>query len=100
MKKFVGLKKTYSYLKGKGDEYKKRERRTKLCYKTNLKFKDFKKCLKTSQIENVITYLGKKKIDAESLEEIAKCKKVIIKIQQRFKSEGHNLLLKKLTRLL
>ena len=25
--------------------------------KTNLKFKDFKKCLKTSQIENVITYL-------------------------------------------
>ena len=44
--------------------------------------------------------LEKKKIDADSLKEITKYKKVIFKTQQRFKSERYNVLLKKLTGLL
>ena len=44
--------------------------------------------------------LEKKKIDADSLKEITKYKKVILKTQQRFKSERYNVLLKKLTGLL
>ena len=44
--------------------------------------------------------LEKKKFDADSLKEITKYKKVILKTQQRFKSERYNVLLKKLTGLL
>ena len=57
IKNFVGLRaKTYSYLKD------------------NLKFRDYKKCLKASQIENIINYLEKKQIDADSLKKIIKYK--------------------------
>ena len=45
-------------------------------------------------------YLEKKEINADSLKEITKYKKVILKTQQRFKSERYNVLLKKLTGLL
>ena len=57
--------------------------------KRNLKLRDYKKWLKASQIENITNYLKKKKTDADSLNEIKKYKKVILKTQQRFKSEGH-----------
>ena len=53
----------------------------------NIKLRDYKKWLKTSQIENITNYLKKKKTD--SVNEIKKYKKVILKTQQRFKSEGH-----------
>ena len=58
--------------------------------KKNLKFRDYRKCLKPSQIENIINYLEKKEIDADNLKEITKYKRVILKTQQRFKSERHN----------
>ena len=45
---------------------------------------------KPSQIENIINYLEKKEIDADNLKEITKYKKVVLKTQQRFKSERHN----------
>ena len=45
---------------------------------------------KPSQIENIINYLEKKEIDADNLKEITKYKRVILKTQQRFKSERHN----------
>ena len=45
---------------------------------------------KPSQIENIINYLEKKEIDADNLKEIIKYKKVVLKTQQRFKSERHN----------
>ena len=57
--------------------------------KRNLKLRDYKKWLKASQIENITNYLKKKKTDADSLNEIKKYKKVILKTEQRFKSEGH-----------
>ena len=48
MKKFVGLRgKMYSYLKDNNAEDKKSK---KCVIKTNLKFRDYKKCLKASQI--------------------------------------------------
>ena len=47
--------------------------------KRKLKFKDYKKCLKASQIENIINYLEKNEIHADGLKEITKCKKVILR---------------------
>ena len=61
MKKFVGLRaKAYSYLKDNNDEDKK-EKCAKKCVIKKIKFKDYKNCLKASQIENKINYLEKKK---------------------------------------
>ena len=65
----------------------------KVCHKRNIKFRDYKKCLKASQIENKINYLEKKKIDVDCLKEDKKefvKNKLILKTQQRFKSERHN----------
>ena len=63
MKKIVGLRvKTYSYLKDKNDEDKKAKGIQKCVIKRNLKFRDYKKCLKAPQIENKINYLEKKNI--------------------------------------
>ena len=64
-----------------------------MCHKRNIKFRDCKKCLKASQIENKINYLEKKKIDLDCLKEDKKefvKNKLILKTQQRFKSERHN----------
>ena len=58
--------------------------------KRKLKFKDYKKCLKEAQIENMINYLEKNKIDKDRPKNFKKHKKVILKTQQRFKSERHN----------
>ena len=53
--------KTYSYLKGNNDDHKKTNGTKKCVIKRNLKFRDCKKWLKASQIENEIKYLEKKK---------------------------------------
>ena len=59
MKRFVGLwPKTYSYLKDSNEEYKK-AKGTKNCYEKKLKFEDYQKCLKSSQIINIVDYLEK-----------------------------------------
>ena len=59
----------------------KKAKGTQQCViKRNLKFKDYKKCLKASQIENKINYLEKKNIDVD-------CLKLILKTQLRFKRE-------------
>ena len=72
----------------------KKQKGQKMCViKRKLKFKDYKKCLKASQIENKINYLEKKIIDVGCLKEDKKeflKNKLILKTQQRFKSERHN----------
>ena len=74
MTEFVALKpKTYSYLMNDGGGYKKAKRTKKCVIKRRLKFNDYKDCL----LNNVI----------------------ILKSQQRFKSERHIYILKKLIRL-
>ena len=56
MKKFVRLRaKTYSYLKN-NDEYKKAKGTKKCVIKRNLKLRDYKKCLKAFQVENIIKF--------------------------------------------
>ena len=68
MKKFISLRpRTYAYLKDNDGENKK-ARSTKRCaVKRKLKFQVCKKCLKASQIENIINYLEKKWTDADNL---------------------------------
>ena len=66
----------------------------KKCIKRNLKFRDYKKYLKVSQIENKINCLEKKKIYVDCLKEDKKefaKNKLMLKTQQRFKSERHNI---------
>ena len=70
MKRFVGLRaKRYSYLKENNEENKKAKETKKFTIKRNLQFKNYKKCLKASQIGSKIIYLEKKKIDVNCLKE-------------------------------
>ena len=90
MKDFVGLRaKSYSYLESNNNENKK-VKDTNKC----VKFQDYKSCLEAAQFENKINHLVKKKIDVDSLKgdqkEIIENNKLILKTQQRFKSERHN----------
>ena len=49
---------------------RKKAKPTKKCVvKRRLKFEDYKKCLKASQIINIVNYLEKKEINVDSLEE-------------------------------
>ena len=92
MKKFVGLRaKTYSYLKDNNDEDKNAKWTKECVIKGKIKFRGYMKCLNASQIKNIVNYLQNKQIDADSLKEIIKFKKVISKTQQKFKSERHNI---------
>ena len=64
---------------------------TKKCViKRKLKFGDYKNCLEVPQIENEINHLEKNKIDIDSPKEFIKNKRLILKTQQIFKSERHN----------
>ena len=70
MKKFVGLRpKTYAYLKGNDDESKKLKGRKRCVIKRNLQIKDFRNCLKASQIINKANYLENKALKIDSLKE-------------------------------
>ena len=68
-------------------------------HKKNLKFQDYKNCLEAAQIERKVNYLRKKKIDVdrlkEDLKELRKNNKQILKTQQRFKCERHNVFTKR-----
>ena len=104
MKEFVGLRaKTYSNLKENNDE-DKRAKGTKMCViKRKLKFQDYKNCLETAQIERKINNLRKKKIDVNSLKEGQKefvnSNKLVLKTQQRFKSERHNVFTEEINKI-
>ena len=88
MTKFVGLNlKAYSYLVDDGSEDKK-AKGTKTCViKRKLKFENYKNCLEATQLVNG---LERNKIDLKSIKEFIKNNQSILKIQQRFKSERHN----------
>ena len=89
------IAKTYSYLIDDGNQDKRANNIKKGVIKRKVKFRGYEKCAKTSQIENIINYLEKKETDADSLKESIKYKKVIVKIQQRFKSGRHNVFTEK-----
>ena len=59
----------YSYLKDNDDEYKKVKGAKSCVIRRKRKFKDYKKCLKTSQTVNITNYLERKEIDVDCLKE-------------------------------
>ena len=63
--------------------------------KRRLKFENYKNCLEATQLENEISYLEKNKINIDSIKknhnQFRRNNKSILKTQQRFKSERHNL---------
>ena len=83
--------KTYSYLKDKNNKDEK-AKGAKKCVITELE--DCKNCLEAAQFENKINHLEKNKIDADSLKEdqkdFIKINKLVLKTQQKFRSEKHN----------
>ena len=95
MKEFVGLKaKRFTYLKENNNKDEK-AKATKMCViKKIYKFQDYKNCLEAVQIENKIRNLEVNKTDVDSIKEdekeFIKNNKLILKTQQRFRSENHN----------
>ena len=71
----------------------KKEKAPKSVSWENIKFQDHKNCFETAQEERKIAYLRKNN-DADSLKEdqkdFVKNNKLILKTQQRFKGERHN----------
>ena len=100
MKEFVGLRaKTYNYLTDNNDE-DKTAKSTKTCViKRKLKFHNYKNCLEAAKIENKISHLEKNKIDVDSLKEFIKDNKLILKAQQRVKSEKHNVFTEEINKI-
>ena len=60
----------------------------------NLQFQDYENCLEAAQVENKTNHLEKNQIDVDSLKEdlkeFIKNNKLILKTQQWFRSEKHN----------
>ena len=108
MTKFVGLgTKTYRFLIDDGSEGKKAKATKKCVIKSKVKFDNYKNCSEAMQLENKINHQEKNKTDIDSFfcykrkhKEFIRKNKLILKTQQRFKSQGQMLLLKKLISLL
>ena len=71
--------------------------------KRKLKFKGYNNCLEAAQIKIKINHLEKNKIDADSLKEdhkeFIKNDKLILKTQQRLRSEKHNIFSKQINKI-
>ena len=107
MVKFVGLRaKTYSYVINDGSEDKKAKGTKKCVIERKLKLKIYKNCLEVIQLENEINYLVKNKIDIDSFfcykrkhKEFIGSNKLILKTQQRFKSERYNVFAEEINKI-
>ena len=95
MTKFVGLRvKTYSYFTDDGSEDKKAKGTKKCVVKRKVKFENYKICLQATQFEKKINHLEKNEIDMDIIKKnnkkLIRNNKIILKTQQRFKSERLN----------
>ena len=95
MTEFVGLTaKIYSYLIDDGSE-DKQAKDTKKCV--------IKNCLEATQLENKTNHLEKNKIDIgrikENHKEFIKNNKSILKTQQRYKNERHNVFTEEINKI-
>ena len=102
MTKFVALReKTYNCLIDDGSEDKK-AKGTKMCV-IKLKFENYKNCLEVTQLDNKINHLEKNKINIDSLKSNPKKfitnNKSILKPQQRFTSERHNVFAEEINKI-
>ena len=103
MIEFVGLRaKTYSYLKDNSDEDKIAKETENFITKRKFKLQVYKNCLEAAQIETKTNYL-RKKIDVDSLKvdqkEFVKNNRLILKTQQRFKRERHNVFTEEINKI-
>ena len=101
MNEFVGLR-VKSYLKENNGEYKKEKGTKKRVIKRKLKFQDYKNCLRAAKIENKINYLEKEKFNLDNLKEGQRefvKNKLILKTQQGFKSERHNVFTEEINKI-
>ena len=102
--RFVGLKaKIYSYLIDHGKEDKRAKGTKKCVIKGRLKFENYKNCFEANELDNEINYLEKYEINVDSLKkdhkEFIKNNELLLKKQQRFKSETHNVIPKKIKKI-
>ena len=81
----------YSYLTDNNDEDKNTKGSKRCVIKGKLKFDDYKHFLEATELENRINHLQQNNLDNNNLRKIMKNslknKKIILKSQQRFKSE-------------
>ena len=81
----------YSYLTDNNDEDKNTKGSKRCVIKRKLKFDDYKHFLEATELENRINHLQQNNLDNNNLRKIMKNslknKKIILKSQQRFKSE-------------
>ena len=99
MKEFVGLRaKTSSYLIDDGSEGKRAKGTKKCVIKRKLKLEDYKNCLEAAQLESKRSHLEKNKID-EDHKKFIKTYKLILKPQQRFKSERHDVFIEEINKI-
>ena len=82
---------------------KKAKGTKKYVIKRKLKFQDYKNCLEAAQIENKINHLEKNKIDVDCLKEdqkeFIKNSKLILKAQQRLRSEKRNVFTEEINKI-
>ena len=82
----------------------KKQKAQKCVIKRKLKFENYKNCLEATQLEKKISHLEKNKTDIDSLKKDHKVfisnNNLTLKTHQRFKTERHMFLLKKLIKLL
>ena len=68
-----------------------------------LKFEIYKNCLEATQLENKTSHLEKNKIDTDNIKkshkEFIKNNKLILKAQQRLKSERHNVFTEEINKI-
>ena len=82
----------------------KRQKAQKKCViKRKLKVEDYENCLEATQIENKIKHSEKDKADVGSLKEdqkeFIKNNTLILKTQQRFKSQRHNVFTEEINKI-
>ena len=104
MTKFVGLTaKIYSYLIDDGSADKQAKDTKKCVISRKLKFENYKNCLEATQLENKTNHLEKNKIDIgrvkENHKEFIKNNKLILKTQQRHKTERHNVFTEEINKI-
>ena len=86
-----------------GSENKKLKGIKKFVIKRKLKFENYKNCLEVTQLENKINHLKKlklwKKVLKKMIKKFMKNNKLVIKTQQRFKSERHHVFTKEINKI-
>ena len=82
---------------------KKQKAQKKCVIKRKLKVEDYENCLEATQIENKIKHSEEDKADVGSLKEdqkeFIKNNTLILKTQQRFKSQRHNVFTEEINKI-